>query len=231
MSSSSTVLVADDDPDVLELLKVFLRSLDTRVITARDGEEALELARRELPDVALLDVQMPKKSGWEVCQALKSVQLTAGIGVVLITGRGEVKDRLTGLQVGADDYLVKPIHRGEVLKRVGDILARKKPRQPSTDPAPPEAVEPARRSVIIDPATSLPPISAVIDRLKERLGGQRLEVDWQFSLPVRMLGDGAWKIHLVDGAGQVLRLHDEEGLAERKFFPRQVMPSILVIHR
>ncbi|MEO8216354.1 MAG: EAL domain-containing protein [Acidobacteriota bacterium] len=171
MSSSSTVLIADDDPDVLELLKVFLRSLDTNVITARDGEEALELARRELPAVALLDVQMPKRSGWDVCQALKSVERTAGIGIVLITGRGEVKDRLTGLQVGADDYLVKPIHRGEVVKRVGDLLSRRRKPRTQADEVPSSegAAAPVVRTTLIDPATSLPPIAAVIDRLKERL--------------------------------------------------------------
>ena len=167
MRSRSLVLIADDDPDVLELLKVYLRPLGVDVITATDGEQALEVAQRELPDIVLLDVLMPKRTGWEVCQALRAVHRTSEIGIVLITGKGEVKDRLTGLQVGADDYLVKPFHRGEVLKRVGELLANRRegmaaPAESST-PTLPAARPPVRE----DPASGLPTISVVIDRLKE----------------------------------------------------------------
>lgn len=161
-------MIADDDPDVLELLKVYLRPLGCDVLTATDGEQALEMAQKELPDVVLLDVQMPKKSGWEVCQALRAMHRTSAIGIVLITGKGEVKDRLTGLQVGADDYLVKPIHRGEVLKRVGELLANRRDGTPAEERTQP--VEPAERpKVTEDPASGLPTISMVIDRLKEMM--------------------------------------------------------------
>jgi EAL domain-containing protein (putative c-di-GMP-specific phosphodiesterase class I)/CheY-like chemotaxis protein len=109
---------------------------------------------------------MPKRSGWEVCQALKAVQRTQGIRVVLITGKGDVKDRLTGLQLGADDYLVKPIHRGEVLKRVGDLLADSRPViERSTEPV--TAGQTPLSVMINDPATGLPTIPSVLDRLKE----------------------------------------------------------------
>src|SRR5712672_4395915 len=118
MSERPVLLIADDDEDVQRLLTLYVRPLDCEVLTARDGEEALAIAQTRLPEVVLLDVMMPKRSGWEVCQALKGVHRTSRIAVVLVTGRGEVKDRLTGLQVGADDYLVKPFNRSEVVKRL-----------------------------------------------------------------------------------------------------------------
>ncbi|HUP64607.1 MAG TPA: EAL domain-containing protein [Thermoanaerobaculia bacterium] len=163
-SNLPTVLVADDDPDVRELLKVYLRPLGVEVITAADGEEALTMAQEQLPAVILLDVLMPKRSGWEVCQALKAVQRTGHIYIVLITGRGEVKDRLTGLQVGADDYLVKPFDRKEVVNRVGRLVeaARHAGHRPVSD-------ESGLEALLIDRATQLPTVPVVIDRLKERL--------------------------------------------------------------
>src|ERR1700750_172201 len=100
MSDRPVVLIADDNEDVVLLLKTYLRPLDCDFLGARDGEEALRVARETLPNVVLLDVMMPKRSGWEVCQALKSIQRTSQIAVVLVTGRGDVKDRLTGLQIG-----------------------------------------------------------------------------------------------------------------------------------
>src|SRR5436305_11971210 len=122
MTERPVVLIADDNDDVAMLLKSYLRPLDCDFITARDGEEALALAQTRLPELVLLDVMMPKRSGWEVCQALKGVQRTARIAVVLVTGRGEVKDRLTCLQVGADDYLVKPFNRDEVVRRIAALI-------------------------------------------------------------------------------------------------------------
>src|SRR5262249_22593599 len=124
MRERPLVLIADDEADVVALLRVYLRPLGCEILAAADGEEALAIAQSRLPDVVLLDVMMPKRSGWEVCQALKAVHRTSRIAVVLVTGRGEVKDRLTGLQVGADDYLVKPFNRDEVIKRISGLLDR-----------------------------------------------------------------------------------------------------------
>ncbi|MBV9494115.1 MAG: EAL domain-containing protein [Acidobacteria bacterium] len=162
MSERPVILIADDNEDVVALLRSFLKPLDCEILTTRDGEEALVVAQTRLPAVALLDVMMPKRSGWEVCQALKGVQRTAGIAVVLVTGRGEVKDRLTGLQVGADDYLVKPFDRDQVVNRIRALLERKPDRRGS---------EPATRSenVVFDRTTSLPTVPIILDRLKELL--------------------------------------------------------------
>src|SRR5687768_1083287 len=163
--SVPVVLIADDDEEVAHLLRMFLRPLECEIVLARDGEQALAIAQSRLPDVVLLDVMMPKKSGWEVCQALRTVQRTSHIGVILITGRGDVKDRLTGLQVGADDYLVKPFNRDEVLKRVKIVLDRVQEDRSEEVQAGRSALE----SMLLDRATALPTLPVVIDRVKEIL--------------------------------------------------------------
>ena len=159
-----TVLVADDDPNVLELLRVYLRPLEVELVTATNGDDALKIARKEIPDVALLDVLMPGRSGWEVCQAIKAVHATAGICVVLITGKGDVKDRLTGLQVGADDYLVKPFDRKEVVTRIQRLIegGRGLTERERTQTA-------GMESLLHDRATGLPTVPVVMERLKEML--------------------------------------------------------------
>ncbi|HUP59753.1 MAG TPA: EAL domain-containing protein [Thermoanaerobaculia bacterium] len=163
--SRPVVLIADDDEEVAALLRTYLRPLEAEILVARDGEDALAVAQARLPDAVLLDVMMPKRSGWEVCQALKAMQRTAHIGVILITGRGDVKDRLTGLQVGADDYLVKPFDRNEVLKRVGAVLKKAREEAGEGELAGRSALE----SMLLDRATALPTLPIVLDRVKEIL--------------------------------------------------------------
>ena len=163
--SRPVVLIADDDEEVALLLRTFLKPLECEILTARDGEEALAVAQARLPDAVLLDVIMPRRSGWEVCQALKAVQRTSRIGVILVTGRGDVKDRLTGLQVGADDYLVKPFNRDEVVKRVKAVLERS--HEDHRDAA--QAGRTAIEAMLVDRATSLPSLPLVLDRAKEML--------------------------------------------------------------
>jgi EAL domain-containing protein (putative c-di-GMP-specific phosphodiesterase class I)/CheY-like chemotaxis protein len=167
--SRPVVLIADDDEEVALLLRTWLKPLDAEFLTARDGEEALSVAQSRLPDVVLLDVMMPKRSGWEVCQALKAVQRTSDIGVILVTGRGDVKDRLTGLQVGADDYLVKPFNREEVYKRVLSVLSRA--REDRNESA--QAGRSMLEALLLDRATGLPSLPIVLDRVKEMLIEQR----------------------------------------------------------
>jgi EAL domain-containing protein (putative c-di-GMP-specific phosphodiesterase class I)/FixJ family two-component response regulator len=165
MAERPLLLIADDDDDMVKLLELYLRPLGCDILRAHDGEEALVLAQTRCPDVVLLDVMMPKRSGWEVCQALKAVQRTSHIGVVLVTGRGDVKDRLTGLQLGADDYLVKPFNREEVVKRIKLLIDRRRAPQ-DTPAAGPQRVSEA---ALFDRATGLPTVPMVLDRLKEIL--------------------------------------------------------------
>ncbi|MGZ8850145.1 MAG: EAL domain-containing protein [Thermoanaerobaculia bacterium] len=163
--SRPVVLIADDDEQVSLLLRTLLKPLDCEILIAGDGEEALAMAQARLPDLVLLDVMMPKRSGWEVCQALKGVQRTADIPVVLVTGRGDVKDRLTGLQVGADDYLVKPFDRNEVVKRIQALLSRKR-----EQPAPAGHLTRATvENLLLDRASGLPTVPMVLDKVKEML--------------------------------------------------------------
>ena len=164
MSERPVVLIADDDEDVVMLIRTYLRPLDCEFLEAKDGEEALAIAQSKLPDVVLLDVMMPKRSGWEVCQTLKAVQRTASIAVVLVTGRGDVKDRLTGLQVGADDYLVKPFNRAEVVKRIQALLGKRR-----SNVAEEGAARTALESILVDRATGLPAVAMIMDQLKEIL--------------------------------------------------------------
>jgi EAL domain-containing protein (putative c-di-GMP-specific phosphodiesterase class I)/DNA-binding response OmpR family regulator len=166
MSDRPLVLIADDDDDVVQLLKIYLRPLDCDFVQAKDGEEALAIAQTRLPAVVLLDVMMPKRSGWEVCQALKAVQRTSQIAVVLVTGRGDVKDRLTGLQLGADDYLVKPFNRDQVVKRVAALIERHRTSEANVSETP---VQRSADALLIDRATGLPTVPMVLDRLKEIL--------------------------------------------------------------
>ncbi len=163
--SRPVVLIADDDEEVALLLRTYLKPLECEILTARDGEEALAVAQSRLPDAVLLDVMMPKRSGWEVCQALKAVQRTSRIGVILVTGRGDVKDRLTGLQVGADDYLVKPFNRDEVVKRVKAVLNRGADEHRDAAQAGRTAID----ALLVDRATSLPSLPLILDRVKELL--------------------------------------------------------------
>ncbi len=165
MGERPVVLIADDNADVVTLLKSYLRPLGCEVLVARDGDEALAVALERRPDVVLLDVMTPGRSGWEICQTLKGVQRTAGIAVVLITTRGEVKDRLTGLQVGADDYLVKPFDREQVVKRVAALLSRPRVEHPRAEHATRDELE----SLLRDPATGFPTVPLVLDRVKETL--------------------------------------------------------------
>jgi len=165
MGERPVLLIADDNEDVVMLLKMYLRPLDCEILVAKDGEEALAIAQSRLPDVVLLDVMMPKRSGWEVCQALKGVQRTSGIAVVLVTGRGEVKDRLTGLQVGADDYLVKPFDRDQVTKRIRALIERSRNRKVPQG----EVGRPSLEAYLYDKATGLPTVPVVADLMKEVL--------------------------------------------------------------
>lgn len=163
MADQPKILIADDDPTIVRLLSALLKPLDVEIFTASDGAEALEQAREVLPDVAIIDVVMPEKSGWEVCQTLKNVERTNPIKIVLMTGKGEVKDRLTGLQLGADDYIVKPFDGNDVTWRISRLLDIR--RRQHTRSAEDDRI----RSLVHDAATDLPTISACVPKMKEML--------------------------------------------------------------
>ncbi len=116
------VLVVDDHPLNVELMEGFLSEIDCRVATAVDGIEALEMIGREAPDLVLLDVMMPGLNGFEVCRRIKAMPGGRLLPVVLVTALGQTSDRVSGLEAGADDFIVKPVERLELIARVRSIL-------------------------------------------------------------------------------------------------------------
>ncbi len=119
-----TILVVDDDRRVVDLLQISLTQNGYRVLTAMTGEEALDSVRRTPPDLVILDLRLPKKTGFEVCAALKSTRDTAHIPIVMVSASAEVDSRLQGLMHGADDYLTKPFSPKELLIKVRRIFER-----------------------------------------------------------------------------------------------------------
>ena len=122
----ATVVVADDTPAVGDYLARLLAREGHRVVRAYNGAEALEIIAREQPDVALLDVMMPERNGFEVCQAIKSDPGTRLIPVVLVTSLQNPEDRLRGIEAGADDFLSKPPNPHELLARIRSLLRLKR---------------------------------------------------------------------------------------------------------
>lgn len=129
--TEARILLADDDEMIVDVLSYQLKKEGYEVITARDGAEALALARSSAPDLILLDVMMPKVQGWEVCQ---EVRRTSAVPILMLTARGEELDRVLGLELGADDYVVKPFSFRELLARIRANLRRVAldQRQPAT---------------------------------------------------------------------------------------------------
>ncbi len=120
-----TVLVADDDEDILQLVSFRLERAGYTVVTAADGQQALAAARQHQPDLAVLDVMMPGLNGYEVTRQLRADLATAGIPVILLTARVQEADVSRGFEAGADDYLRKPFSPQELRSRVQAILARR----------------------------------------------------------------------------------------------------------
>jgi len=118
------ILVADDEPDVLNLLALNLQRAGFEVLKAEDGEQALKVAREELPSLLVLDLMMPKLSGLEVTKLLKQSPQTARIPVVMLTAKADEVDRIVGLELGADDYVTKPFSPREIVLRVQSVLRR-----------------------------------------------------------------------------------------------------------
>jgi len=115
------VLVADDDSNITDVCRRYLEREGYLVTTAKDGLEALELWRHHAPDLIVLDLMMPHRDGWEVCNEIRQ---TADVPIVMLTARGEEQDRLMGLTLGADDYMTKPFSPRELVLRVRAILRR-----------------------------------------------------------------------------------------------------------
>jgi DNA-binding response OmpR family regulator len=129
------ILVVDDERLIVDSVKYGLQREGYAITGAYDGEQAIALARQEDPDLVLLDIQLPKKDGWAVCRAIRE---TSRVPIIMLTARGEEADKVLGLELGADDYLVKPFSMRELLARVRAALRRAT-----------EYVEPSPQSITI----------------------------------------------------------------------------------
>lgn len=125
--SDETILIVEDDEDILDLLSYNLRGAGFAVVSSRDGFDAVSKARRSPPDLVILDLMLPGLDGFEVCKELKREARTARVPVIMLTARGDEVDRIVGLELGADDYVVKPFSPRELMLRVRAVLKRSGP--------------------------------------------------------------------------------------------------------
>lgn len=122
MRDPARILVVDDVPDNVEILRMRLESLGYEIVTAVDGEQALAMVRETLPDLILLDIMMPKLSGYEVCQRLKKDEPTSKIPILMVTALNETGDIEKAVAAGCDDFLTKPVNHLELKTRVRSLL-------------------------------------------------------------------------------------------------------------
>jgi len=148
---SPKILIADDDQEIQELLRFTFEAERYQVVSAEDGEAAVRLAENERPDLIILDVNMPKLSGYEVLEKVRENGATCLIPVIMLTSLSKMKDRITGIKLGADEYLNKPFEPFEIVARVEGLLRR------------------TRESLAANPLTGFPGNTSVESEIKRRL--------------------------------------------------------------
>jgi DNA-binding response OmpR family regulator len=119
---SRKILIADDEPNIVISLEYLMKREGYAVLVARDGQEALDAIIRDRPDLVLLDVMMPKKSGFEVCQAVRANEELQATKILMLTAKGRDTDRAKGLALGADAYMTKPFSTRELVQKVAEML-------------------------------------------------------------------------------------------------------------
>lgn len=120
---TKSILVVEDEEEILGLISEELSLLDGyRVLCARDGKEALEMARASNPDIIILDIQLPKLNGYEVCRLIKTDMAMSATKILMISGQAQYSDRRRALDMGADDYLVKPFTSTALVEKVEELL-------------------------------------------------------------------------------------------------------------
>ena len=119
---SRKILVADDEPNIVISLEYLMKREGYTVLVARDGQEALDMITRDRPDLVLLDVMMPKKSGFEVCQAVRASEELQSTKILMLTAKGRDTDLAKGLALGADAYMTKPFSTRELVQKVAEML-------------------------------------------------------------------------------------------------------------
>jgi len=143
------ILIVDDDPDILDILKITLDEENYDVIQASNGEDAVKLIQEKSPNLVILDYNMPRMNGKEVCQKVKQDFLLQHLPIVMLTGKGEIVDKVHGIDAGADDYIVKPFEPQELLARIRMILRR------------------TQRDLEANPLSRLPGNIAILDEIRK----------------------------------------------------------------
>lgn len=123
--NNQKILVVDDDKNICEIIRLYLEKEGFEVVIANDGQEALDVFRDAAPSVVVLDVMMPKMDGFQVCREIRRV---SSIPVIMLTAKGETFDKVLGLELGADDYMVKPFENKELVARIKAVLRRYEPK-------------------------------------------------------------------------------------------------------
>lgn len=149
------ILIVDDDPDILDILKLTLEGEGYEVIEAMDGEEALKKVYNRAPNLIILDYKMPRVDGYEVCRILKKDILLRHLPIIMLTAKGELMDKVKGIDAGADDYVVKPFEPQELLARVKMVLRR------------------TERSLDANPLTRLPGNVSILNEIERRIDEDR----------------------------------------------------------
>ena len=128
-----TILIVEDEKDIVKMLDYNLKKEGFKILTAHDGEDALDEASTKHPDLILLDLMLPGIDGLEVCKELKSERKTASIPVIMLTAKSQESDKVVGLELGADDYVTKPFSPRELIARIKAILRRAKDKDKSLE--------------------------------------------------------------------------------------------------
>jgi two-component system alkaline phosphatase synthesis response regulator PhoP len=132
-NSKQKILIVDDEPDILELIEYNLKKEGYQVFTARNGQEAVAEAKRSLPDLIILDIMMPKMDGIEACRIMRTMPEFKNTFMVFLTARSEEYSEIAGFNVGADDYIAKPIKPRALVSRINAILRRNSPAEEVSD--------------------------------------------------------------------------------------------------
>lgn len=150
------ILIVDDDPDIRDVLKLTLSEENYSVSEAEDGETALKIINSKTPDLVLLDYKIPKIDGREVCRRVKKDLLLRHLPIIMVTGKGDINDRVGGIDAGADDYVVKPFEPKELLARIRMVLRR------------------TERDLEANPLTRLPGNVSILNELQKRIDATAL---------------------------------------------------------
>ena len=119
--ASKKILVIEDDYNIYDLISIYLKKEGYDVLGAQDGEKGLSIFREEAPDLVILDIMLPKMDGWDLCREIKKI---SDIPIIMLTAKGETFDKVLGLKLGADDYMVKPFDPKELIARIDAVLRR-----------------------------------------------------------------------------------------------------------